>query len=200
MTTNTENVKFKVINDTRKFEIALFWQRAIFFGGFISIIFVGYYNIKEFNLLKFILSVFGVLCSFFWILANKGSKFWQENWEGQIDHSNVMEKTTMFGTLYRREIRGILGAKRFSPSKLAIALSIYITFLWMIIVVHSFINLSTPMLKLLGLNFLVLTLIFIEITVFLVSTPKDKWRRSTKGGWEIRENPNDINIGQSNQE
>jgi len=170
-----ESINFRLINDTRKFEISLFWQRAIFFGGFISIIFVGYYTIKD-VLLRFLLSVFGILCSFFWTLANKGSKFWQENWEGHIENNDVLRKKEIFTTTFRKKKKGILGAKQFSPSKISIALSIYITLLWLFLMIYSFVSLNGMLNKLMGIFLIIFTFTF----AFLVSneshTLSKKWK------------------------
>ena len=83
----------------RMFEIRMLWQRALFVWGFQFAIFVAsgslivafYENSSGENHKTYILyglcalTILGVLISYALILINKGSKFWQENWEYHID-------------------------------------------------------------------------------------------------------------------
>lgn len=69
---------YEKAHDIRKFEIGLFWQRATYYWAFILAAFTAH----------FALAVTAFFCYFFslcWVLMNKGSKFWQKNWEGHID-------------------------------------------------------------------------------------------------------------------
>lgn len=89
---------------TREFEINLYWDRTKYFWAFITTIYVAYYNVlikmyavnkscemveKEVfshgHLPLLILAGLGFLFSVAWILANKGSRHWQENWEKHMD-------------------------------------------------------------------------------------------------------------------
>lgn len=143
--------RLEISNDTRKFEIELFWKRSLFFWGFIASAFIAFVGSYKSNpTLSFIIANFGLACSFAWTLANRGSKFWQENWE-----QNVFEnEDDVIGSLFkdikpRSEKDGFwLSARRFSVSKLTIALSDYVTVLWL------FIN-----------TYLIITILNIEITI-----------------------------------
>lgn len=89
--------------DIRKFEIGLYWQRATYFWTLIAATFAGYFAVlsaehmvdKEFN--AFILACFGLVFSLAWFLTNRGSKFWQENWENHVD----MLEDSITGPLYK---------------------------------------------------------------------------------------------------
>lgn len=78
--------------DTRKFEIELYWKRATYFWAFIVSIFTAYFVIlsseqiacKEFYLV--LISFIGYFFSLGWYYGNKGSKYWQENWEAHINN------------------------------------------------------------------------------------------------------------------
>lgn len=79
----------KIALDTRKFEIELYWKRATYFWAFMIAIYSAYFLIatRQSNPEAFLLSIIailGVLFSFGWYLANRGSKYWQENWEAHI--------------------------------------------------------------------------------------------------------------------
>ena len=181
-----EEREFDIYNDTRKFEIKLFWQRALFFGGFITIIFAGYSSKDIPKDVKFLLSILGALCSFVWFLANKGSKFWQENWEGHIAYSIY---GSFFGIHYwkkdTKENRKskIFNAERFSPSKLAIALSFYIIILWGILVISQYIDLTKiPQHRTI---FLALTIAY---AIYVFNSSKiDKIWRSKEDVWKTND-------------
>ena len=72
--------------DVRKFEINLFWQRSLFFWGFIGAAFIAYASFHESNEkeLRAIIASFGLICSIAWTLQNRGSKYWQEAWEQKV--------------------------------------------------------------------------------------------------------------------
>jgi len=171
-----EDVNFRVANETRKFEIELFWKRALFFGGFVSITFVGYYTVSDL-IVKLMLAVFGAFCSYLWILVNKGSKFWQENWEGHIAHSDVEVKKEMFQKVYRKNSKELFGANKFSPSKITIALTSYITVLWVFLVLKTFFFFFYETTRLIGLCLIFGTLCFSIFTYYNVHS-KGKWKRS----------------------
>lgn len=69
--------------DIRKFEIELYWKRATYFWTLIAASFAGYFSLASLKTpgpgLVFLVSCIGLLLSIGWYLANRGSKFWQEN-------------------------------------------------------------------------------------------------------------------------
>ncbi|SDF78309.1 hypothetical protein SPACI_034340 [Sporomusa acidovorans DSM 3132] len=79
----------------------MYWKRATYFWTFIGVIFAGYFLlIKETNvnyLNLFFVNCLGFIFSFCWYLVNKGSKFWQSNWEKQVD----MLEERVHGPLYK---------------------------------------------------------------------------------------------------
>jgi hypothetical protein len=94
--------------EIRKFEIELYWKRATYFWTFIGAAFVGYaafYNAassstapnpnREFILI--LISCVGFVFSVAWHCVNKGSKYWQENWENHVE----LLEDQVFGPLYK---------------------------------------------------------------------------------------------------
>ncbi|MBU1215460.1 MAG: hypothetical protein KKA63_09515 [Gammaproteobacteria bacterium] len=89
--------------DIRKFEIGLYWQRATYFWTLIAATFAGYFAVlsaehmkdKEFN--AYVIACVGLIFSIAWFLTNRGSKFWQENWENHVD----MLEDKITGPLYK---------------------------------------------------------------------------------------------------
>lgn len=86
----------EVAKDVRKFEIELYWKRAAYFWAFVSVFFIGFYQtlpepksdgnfLQERLLINCAIILGGYIFSLGWFFVNKGSKFWQENWEGHID-------------------------------------------------------------------------------------------------------------------
>lgn len=107
---------FKLAHDVRKFEVELFWKRGTYYWAFILGSFTAYFytlnkffdeeslSIKTFlnlsvleKLILLIISCISFLFSLAWVLINKGSKFWQENWE---QHINMTEEI-ISGNLYK---------------------------------------------------------------------------------------------------
>lgn len=97
----------KAALDIRKFEIELYWKRTTFFWAFIVSIYTGLFA----SLIKYIenpcryaffipviitLSGLGFFFAVAWHMVNKGSKFWQANWEKQV---SLLEESKI-GPLY----------------------------------------------------------------------------------------------------
>lgn len=135
---------FQIALETRKFEIELYWKRTAYFVLFISAVFIGYYKIiqaddsiigiyqKEWLLL--FLAALGFLLSLLWYMANRGSKFWQENWEAHIEMLSTHLGIPIFGIIKRREhsTRNLMQEYPFSVSKVNQIVSLIITFTWLL--------------------------------------------------------------------
>ncbi|MBV36358.1 MAG: hypothetical protein CMP47_13045 [Rickettsiales bacterium] len=147
--TKWENA-YRMAIDTRKFEIEMYWKRATYFWAFIAVTFAGYGLIQRAEEpdqnLAFILACFGFVLSFAWFYANKGSKQWQENWEHHVDQ--LEDKVT--GPLYKTVLkRGnekkwakkietfFVGPSRHSVSKINQLISLYMTLIWVGLILHS---------------------------------------------------------------
>jgi hypothetical protein len=123
---------FDVAVATRQFEIDLYWRRALFFWGFIAAAFVAFGTLEgKSPALSLLVSGFGMVCSLAWSLANRGSKYWQEQWESRIESA----EDDITGPLFKRQEppqkKGWwLSGRRYSVSKLAIAVSDYVFLVW----------------------------------------------------------------------
>lgn len=109
-------------HDIRKFEIERFWQRSTYYWVFILAAFTAHFALlgllfstfsdsanKHFDLPTlismpglslFALTITAFFCLFFsycWVLMNKGSVFWQKNWE---THINMLDDE-FSGNLYK---------------------------------------------------------------------------------------------------
>jgi hypothetical protein len=127
--------------DGRKFEIGLFWQRSLFFWGFIVVAFVAYANLHGANeeTTRLIIACFGLISSVAWVLQNRGSKYWQDSWEKKIE---VVEKrvtgTNLFQNKEPLKPGGWWGPARYSVSRLAIALSYFTVLVWICLLLAAF--------------------------------------------------------------
>jgi hypothetical protein len=82
-----------------------------------------------------VLSVFGVVCALTWAFANRGSKYWHEAWEEKVHR----EERRLIGPLFslpeiRQDKGWWLSARRYSVSRMAIALADYVLILWLMLV------------------------------------------------------------------
>lgn len=149
--------------DIRKFEIELYWKRASYFWTFIGATLAGYITVQATmdnssnkQDLSILLSCLGIVFSIAWVLVIRGSKYWQENWEKHVD----MLEDSITGPLYKTILeRGeskncmecfehlITGPSSFSVSKINQIISIFVAFLWMILLLHSMpeLNLTHPL-------------------------------------------------------
>ncbi len=139
--------RFDVAVQIRNFEIDLFWKRSVFFWGFIASAFAGFAVLRNSNSdLSIVVACFGMVCSCAWTLLNRGSKFWQECWETKVEQSeeSVVGKFFAEEEKERTNKGAWLGARNFSVSKLAIALSDYVFFLWMCLLAAELFRLYGP--------------------------------------------------------
>ncbi|QVL47002.1 MAG: hypothetical protein KFB96_14770 [Thiocapsa sp.] len=131
--------------DIRKFEIELYWKRATYFWAFIAAAFAGYaLTYKAANpepSLSILFSALGLVFSFTWYLVNRGSKFWQSNWERHVD---ILEDMTL-GPLYKVVAvtsdnsagNFLTSPAQFSVSKLNQILSVFVVAVWLLLFVAS---------------------------------------------------------------
>lgn len=146
--------RFKQVLDIRKFEIELYWKRASYFWVFNSLAFSAYGAVyvkladhstgiaaaQDNEMLRDLLvcvSCVGLVVSLAWVLVNKGSKFWQENWETHLDLIERDIVGDLYKTVYETHtsccFKNLLtGSGKFSVSKVNQLISIYAVLLWCI--------------------------------------------------------------------
>ena len=136
--------------DIRKFEIQLYWTRAAYFWAFIGAALAAYGAIQTItdgrtrSDLSVIVSCVGIVFSFAWYCVNRGSKQWQENWENHVDLLEDAITGPLYKTVLRRarpttmeRVKRVFnGPAAFSVSKINQLISIYITAIWVLLLVH----------------------------------------------------------------
>ncbi|MCH9844600.1 MAG: hypothetical protein K0U39_03750 [Alphaproteobacteria bacterium] len=139
--------------DTRQFEIELSWKRTNYFSIMVGALFIGYYSIivkengKNEELLAILIALLGFCASLAWFFVNKGSKFWQEKWEIDIDCIEAITKdnklhSNIFGYHNKHKQIGLTSAYPFSVSKINMVFSAIVTVAWFCIYVISVWNFS----------------------------------------------------------
>lgn len=132
--------------EVRKFEIELYWKRATYFWAFIASSFAGYFavmncnNISDFKPLTIAVSIIGLLFSIGWYFVNRGSKYWQMNWETHVSMLENEILGPLFKTVYnpvKSKFWSLSGEYPFSVSKVNQILSMTIIFVWFFILIYS---------------------------------------------------------------
>jgi hypothetical protein len=135
----------------RNFEIDLYWKRATYFWTFIAAAFVAFGVIASAKFpdetlqseLLVLFACLGVVFSFSWFCVNKGSKFWQENWETHIDllendvlgpiYKTILMKETKKKTHWYT-VKALTSPSAISVSKVNSLISVIVTAFWIILV------------------------------------------------------------------
>lgn len=129
---------FDFAADVRKFEITLFWQRSLFFWGFITTTAAAFgatYQTHN-RSLQFGAAVIGLVSTFLWTLVNRSSLYWQRHWELElIAIQKAAIKYEIYGDEANRRIRVEQGwfwkPLHYSVSKLLIAFSDFVVLVWL---------------------------------------------------------------------
>jgi lipopolysaccharide export LptBFGC system permease protein LptF len=127
--------------ENRRFEIELYWKRAGYFWVFISATFGGYAALQIHEIIAFLLACLGFIFSLAWYFVNRGSKFWQENWELHVD----LLENSFAGPIYKTVVQRsestfwkLNGPYPFSVSKINQLLSVFVIFFWCALLGRSF--------------------------------------------------------------
>lgn len=114
----------KEAQDIRKFEIDLYWKRTGFFWAFITVVYTALFAVLckyvdcpiKFSFFVPVISALSGMGFFFsvaWHMVNKGSKFWQKNWE---NHVSLLEKSEI-GPLYDVFLNPKTTGSRWKPTE-----------------------------------------------------------------------------------
>jgi hypothetical protein len=159
-----EKDDFNIALDVRKFEIELYWKRATYFWTLIAVAFAGYFAILSQDESKlpdkaffaFVVGCVGFVFTWGWFLANRGSKYWQENWENHINRiekkikseplfTEVLHRPTVRSAALKEKINKlILDPMPISVSKINQWVSTFTLAVWCLLVCYSFVNSLGP--------------------------------------------------------
>ena len=115
-------------HDIRKFEIDLYWKRSNQMYVIVAALLTAFGVLISNNafLGATAIACLGTIVSFAWVYVNKGSKFWQENWESHID---MLEDSTE-GALYKVVNVTKENDNAYSVSRINMTVSWIITWCW----------------------------------------------------------------------
>jgi len=124
---------------TRKFEIELYWKRATYFWAFIATTFGGYVALLNHHFLLIFISSIGLFFSLGWHLVNRGSKYWQENWETHVSMLESKINMPLFECVLipKDSFFNPKGHYPFSVSKVNQILSFIVSVFWFLIFLFS---------------------------------------------------------------
>lgn len=130
--------------ENRKFEIELYWKRATYFWAFIAAAFAGYFVwiAKQPNevTISYIIGCLGFIFSVAWYFVNRGSKYWQENWETHVDLLEDDLSGPIYKTVVQKRLYSLChfqDAYPFSVSKINQLLSLFLAFVWLVLVLRT---------------------------------------------------------------
>jgi hypothetical protein len=129
----------------RRFEIEMYWKRATYFWAFIATAFAGYfavlasYRIDSYRPVTVLISFIGFIFSLGWHFVNRGSKYWQENWEEHVFRLEQSVQGPLFACLKipRNKCLRITGSFPYSGTKINQILSFVTAVCWGVLFVCS---------------------------------------------------------------
>jgi formate hydrogenlyase subunit 3/multisubunit Na+/H+ antiporter MnhD subunit len=138
---------YKLALEIRQFEIELYWKRATYFWTLLAATFAGYLALASSDKsathpnLLFLVSCIGLVLSTSWYLVNRGSKYWQENWERHVDSledefAGPLYKTTISNERFRWY--KFWEGYPFSVSKVNQLTSLFVALVWLALAICSF--------------------------------------------------------------
>jgi hypothetical protein len=126
--------------DVRKFEIELYWKRTQYFWAIIAAAFAGYGALLSIDdqkpqvlFTELLVLCLGLVLSVGWYFANRGSKFWQLNWEKHVDRLEDKVHGPLFKTTLEKSDyhwREIYGPYPYSMSKVNQFVSLFVFLVW----------------------------------------------------------------------
>ena len=136
--------------DSRKFEIELYWRRAAYFWTLIVATFAAYFALhssKNGESLIPLVTCLGFLLSLGWYLVNRGSKYWQENWERHVEalESEVigpLYKTTL--SLEEFHLLKFWKGYPYSVTKINQLISLFVVLVWLGLGMKAFLPMPWP--------------------------------------------------------
>lgn len=151
---SNEALALKYAIEIRKFEIELYWKRTSYFWALITVILgsIGYTIKQKHHEATIILSCVAVVLSCAWVFVNKGSKFWQENWEIQVAKREKNIIGTLFNNVFYKKPIGqedmltlMTRSYSMSVSRINLLVSWFIFFICITLLIFSWIKYGLKM-------------------------------------------------------
>ncbi len=129
--------------EARKLEIDLYWRRVTYFWTLSTVAFTGFFasqtseKVPKSSLVT--ICCIGFLFALAWFLASRGARYWQQNWETQVD----MLEDKVIGPMFKTNVDAtaskwkLLDGYPFSVAKINQLLSLFLTIVWVILLFQS---------------------------------------------------------------
>jgi hypothetical protein len=148
---NKEYAAFQQAVASRQFEIELYWKRATYFWTFIAVSFAGFFSLLAADPAKmpgkpfyaFVVGCIGFFFTMAWFFVNKGSKFWQENWENHAVLLGAPIVGPIFSKILHRPMDdksryfSVTGTAWISVSKINQWVSFYVSGIWLLLIAST---------------------------------------------------------------
>jgi hypothetical protein len=139
----------KTALDERARELDFYWKRTTYAWTLNAAVFAGYFALRKEPTASFtslgVVACLGFVCAIAWWCLNRGSKYWQENWELQVDllesafHRPLHRINPDVG---RYRLLSLNRAYPFSVTKVNQHLSLFISLVWFALVIDAAMNLK----------------------------------------------------------
>lgn len=131
--------------EQRKFAIEHYWNRANYFWLFVAAFFVAYVGTlpdskvccggvsdSQMEFVNLLVCVGGLFSSICWYIANRGSKYWQENWELHINTISKKLGKPIFQILMnpKKHCYDVLSYYPYSFTRVNLFLNIVVILIW----------------------------------------------------------------------
>ncbi len=130
--------------DERARELEFYWKRTTYAWTLTGAVFAGYFALakeaaRDYSVLG-VVACIGVVSSVAWWCLNRGSKYWQENWELQVDlleleHHGPLHRINPDVAQYR--LWKIHRPYPFSVTKINQLLSLFVVVVWLVLLVDD---------------------------------------------------------------
>ena len=129
--------------ETRKLEVDLYWRRASYFWTLSTVAFTGFFALQASKesppTSLVIVSCIGFVFALAWLLASRGAKHWQANWEMQVE----MLEDSVIGPLFKTNSKpegsvwNLFKSYPFSVTKINQLLSLFLAIVWLALILQS---------------------------------------------------------------
>lgn len=142
----------ELLIEQRKFAIEHYWNRANYFWLFVAAFFVAYVETlpdkggccgnsddSQMEWVNLLVCIGGLFSSICWYMANRGSKYWQENWELHINSISKKLGKPIFQILMnpKKHWNNVLSYYPYSFTRVNLFLNIVVILIWGVLLGRS---------------------------------------------------------------
>lgn len=130
----------------RNFEIELYWKRASYFWGFLIAAFTAFFVVSDTSKFgnkphyELLVICIGFIFSLSWYLVNRGSLYWQANWERMIEAIEERLNISFYRSnmVSNKKVIELVSWHPFSLSRINTLVSFFVCVIWICILIWHF--------------------------------------------------------------